>query len=647
MTAKLPQLPLAGDQERHVRILGVRLPLADLWISLTIVLAICAAYSSVVHFGFVAYDDTKYIVENTHLRDGITAQNLKWIFFSFSPDNWFPVTRLSMLLDYKLFGLAAGWHHAENVAIHALASVLLFGFLRRATGVRWPCAFVAFVFALHPLHVESVAWVSERKDVLCALFWFATFWAWLRYTEKPSTGRYVAALLWFCLGLMAKPMIVTLPFLLFLLDLWPLRRAVSLKLVLEKVPFVALSGAVMWITMQAQHTALTVVGTPVLRAENTLMSIAGYIADTFWPARLWAVRAYPVSLPAWQAIAVAVVLAAISVYVVRQIPRRPFLATGWFWFLITLGPVIGLVQVGGQARADRYMYVPMVGLLIIVGWGFAGFVERRPSMGRSIGGLGIAVCLSLAVVTWNQTQYWSDTNELFQHAIQMDPGNYLAWDYLGRAAMESGLFPSEAISCYQNALRIRPNYGVAHNNLGVVFVQQGRLEEAIAEYREALRLDSSLVPAHLNLGSALRRVGQPQEAMNEYEIALSMEPNSLAGHIQLATLLGNGGHLAEGVAHMEEAVRLEPDDEVAQVLLGQMLMDTPGRLADSIAHFNEALRVDPRYAKAHRSLGAALLRVPGHRQEAIAHLETAQSIEPDPKLAKQLDQFRADGAAGH
>ncbi len=472
VTASLPQLPPPGKEERSVRLLGARVPLADLWIALAIVLAICAAYSSVIHFGFVAYDDTRYVVENTHATDGLTAQNLKWVFLSYSPDNWFPVTRLSMMLDYKLFGLAASWYHAENVLLHALASLLLFGFFRRATGVRWPCAFVAAVFALHPLHVESVAWVSERKDILCACFWFATFWAWLRYTEKPTAGRYVWALIWFCLGLMAKPMIVTLPFLLFLLDLWPLRRSFSLKLVIEKLPFFALSGAVMWITMQAQHTAMTAVGPLVLRIENALMSVAAYIADTFWPARLWAVRAYPVSLPAWQAIAVASVLAVISVFVLRQIPKRPFLATGWFWFLITLGPVIGLVQVGGQARADRYMYVPMVGLLIMLGWGFSGYLEQRPDMGRWAGGLGIAACLSMGVVTWFQTQYWSSTNELFEHSIQMDPGNYLAWDYLGRAAMQTGLFPSEAISCYQSAIRIRPNYGVGHNNLGVVFVSK-------------------------------------------------------------------------------------------------------------------------------------------------------------------------------
>ena len=650
MTANVPPSPQAGEEDdRTERSPGHRVPRTDLWISLLILLATFAAYSSVVHLGFVAYDDRVYVVENLHLRDGLAVRNLHWIFLSFSPDNWFPVTRLSLILDYRLFGLAAGWYHAENVVIHAMAAVLLFGFLRRATQVRWPCAFVALVFALHPLHVESVAWVAERKDVLCAFFWFATFWAWLRYTEKPTKGRYVSALIWFCLGLMAKPMIVTLPFLLLLLDVWPLRRAFSRKLIWEKLPFAALSGAVIWITMRAQQAALTDPGPSGLRAENALTSIAAYIADTFWPARLWAVHAYPVSLPAWQAVAAAVVLAVISVFVLRQLPRRPFLATGWFWFLLTLAPVIGLVQAGWQSRADRYMYVPMVGLSVMIAWGFAGLVARWPAIRRWTAGLAITACLSMAAVTWTQTQYWQSTDELFQHAIRMDARNYLAWNYLGRALMVSGRFPSEAVSCFRNALEIRPDFAETHDNLGLVFFsKQNRVEDAIAEYREALRLNPGLTIAHVHLASALLRLGQPLEARNEYEIVLSQNPAYFfAAHIALGILLANGGDLAEGVTHLQEAVRLEPDDKAAQVLLGQMLMDTPGHLPDSILHFGAALRIDPRDAEAHRALAAALLRLPGRREEAIAHLETAQRIAPDPKLAAQLDQLKAGGVSGH
>ncbi len=429
--------------------------------------------------------------------------------------------------------LSSAWFHAENVAIRAVAALLLFGFLRRATGVRWPAAFVALVFALHPLHVESVAWVSERKDVLCALCWFATLWAWLRYTQKPTAGRYLAALIWFCLGLMAKPMIVTLPILLVLLDAWPLRRAASLTAVLrklpEKIPFGALSVAVMCITMQAQHGALTSVGAPLLRVENALMSVAAYIADTFWPARLWTLYAYPVSLLLWQAILVALGLSAVCISCwCAQARNAPYLAAGWFWFLVTLVPVIGVVQVGGQARADRYMYVPMVGLSIMIAWGIADLVDRRPSLRGLTAGLGAAACVAMATVTWFQTQYWRTTDELFRHAIAMDAGNYLAWNYLGQTALEKGLFPSEALSCFQAALKIRPDFAVTHNNLGVVLIEQNHVEESIAEYREALRLKPDFTAAHENLASALRRSGQPEEARNEYEIVLSLNPRRSA-----------------------------------------------------------------------------------------------------------------------
>ena len=636
----MPNIPLAEDAVRPSR--------TAFWISLALVLATFATYSSVVHFGFLSYDDPSYVIQNLHLRDGVAARNLSWIFLSFSPDNWFPVMRLSLILDYRLFGLNAGWYHAENVLIHALAAVFLFAFLRRATRDIWPSAFVAFVFALHPLHVESVAWVSERKDVLCAFFWFATLWAWLRYTEKPTAGRYAGALVLFALGLMAKPMIVTLPFLLFVLDVWPLQRALSPRLILkklpEKLPFVALAGAVMWITMQAQQEAFTNVGTLALRMENAVISIGAYIADTFWPARLQALYAYPASLPVWEVIAVAVVLLAFSIYVLSQVTKRPFLAAGWFWFLLTLGPVIGIVQVGGQARADRYMYVPIVGLSIIVAWGLAGLAGRRWALG-----LGVAACVSclaMAITTWNQIQYWKDTETLFQHAIDVDARNYLAWDYLGRAVLDKGTFPSEAMSCFRNALAIRPDFAVTHNNLAVVLFQQGKTQEALAEYDEALRLNPAMVIAHVNRANALVGLHQILGAINEYEIALSLDPSAVQAHISLGTLFANGGDIPEGLNHLEEAVRLEPDDKMAQLLLGQMLMQTPGHVSDSIVHFNEALRLDPKYARAHASLANALLQLHGHDQEAIAHLETAQQIEPDPKRAQQLALLKAGGSSG-
>jgi len=611
----MPEAPPDEADEPHAEPTPVRVPRTDLLISIAILLATFGAYSSVVRFGFLTFDDQKYVFQNLYLRDGLALGNLRWIFLSFSPDNWFPVTRLSLVLDYQLFGLRAGWYHAENVVIHGLASLLLFGFLRRATGVRWPCAFVALVFALHPLHVESVAWVAERKDVLCAFFWFAALWAWVRYTENPakkdlSKTRYAAALGLFCLGLMSKPMIVTLPLLLFLLDLWPLRRGFSRKLALEKVPFIALSCAVMAVTIVAQRGATGFPPPLFLRLENALIAVAAYIADALWPARLWAVHAYPASLPAWQAIAAAAGILAVSAIVLRQRRQRAYLATGWFWFLVTLLPVIGLVQAGPQARADRYMYVPLVGLSIMLAWGVAGIAARWPAVRLWAAVLGPAVCAIMAVATSIQTRYWETTEGLFQHAIDMDSGNYLAWNYLGQTLADKQWFPPEVISCYRYSLAIRPDHAAAH----------------------------------FNLATALWAEGRQYEAIDEYEAALSLERQNAGYRSALGAALAISGRLADGLAHMEQSVRMDPDNKQAQFNLGSALMDLPGRTSDSVAHLEEAVRIDPYFTAAHVNLAAVLLRIPGRRAEAIAHLEEAQRLEPAPDRQTMLDRLKLDDA---
>jgi Tfp pilus assembly protein PilF len=609
-------------------------PAVDPAISLVIFFATLAAYSSATRFGFITWDDPKYIVENPHLRDGFALRNLNWIFTSLSPDYWFPVTRLSLVLDYKLFGLQAAAYHIENIVIHALAALLLFGFLRRATGLRWPAAFVAFVFALHPLHVESVAWVSERKDVLCAFFWFATLWAWLRYTRHPATGRYLIVLGLFTLGLMSKPMIVTLPFLLLLLDLWPLRRRFSGMLVLEKIPFLALSIAVMWVTMIAQRTAGAMAETPplLLRVENSLVTVAAFLADTFWPVRLSPDYPYPSHLSLWTVLAAAAGIVAVTVLVLRECRQRPYLATGWFWFLGTLIPVIGLVQVGLQSRSDHFMYVPLVGLSIMVAWGAVDLVLHWPAIRPWIAATAAAACLSMTVLTALQVQYWGDTARLFRRAIELDGKNYLAWNDLGLAISDKS--SSEVISCYHNALRIRPDFAEAHNNLAVYLTNNGRLDEAIAEYTEALRINPALIQTHYNLAVALRKSGRIPESIDEFEAALRINPLSSVAHRSLGLVLASTGNLYGGIAQLEDAVSLEPDDELAQYNLARMLSELPGRSSDAIVHFNESLRINPRFAAAHRGLAALLLKIPDRRQEAIRHLGEAERIEPDPEAGR-------------
>ncbi len=346
-------------------------------------------YFQVGAFDFVNYDDPDYVTNNPHVRGGITPDGLAWALTSGDDANWFPLTRISHMLDCQLFGLDSGRHHLTSVLLHALAVLLLFAFLHRATGARWPSAFVAFLFALHPLHVESVAWVSERKDVLCALFWFLALWAWVRFTLKPSRSRYLLAVAAFCLGLMSKPMIVTLPFVLLLLDFWPLRRGLRIR---EKLPFFALSAAsaVVTVLVQKSSGAVETLSTvaPVLRLENAAVSYMVYLAKTFWPSALAVFYPYPANLPAWQPVLAALAILGISAAVWMSCRRHPYLAVGWLWYLGTLVPVIGLVQVGSQARADRYMYVPMVGLAIMLAWGAADVLRQRPAAKTGIASAG-------------------------------------------------------------------------------------------------------------------------------------------------------------------------------------------------------------------------------------------------------------------
>jgi len=625
-----------GPPEPEIESPRVRVPPADLLVAFALVLTTLAAYARVVRFGFFSLDDGPYVFNNIHLRAGLTARSLKWIFLSFYPDNWFPLTRLSFLLDYNLFGLRAGLYHAENLLIHCLAALLLFGFLRQSTRVRWPCAFVAFVFALHPLHVESVAWIAERKDVLCAFFWFAALWAWLRYTERPGPRRYIFVLVLFGLGLMSKPMIVTLPFLLLLLDVWPLRRPFSRKLITEKIPLIALSCAVMALTVAAQRSANAIQALSAvplgLRVENALITVAIYIADTFWPARLWLPQIFPRSFPVGDVIAAAAGITAISAVVLRQWRRRPYLAVGWFWFLGTLVPVIGLLQVGQQARSDRYMYVPMIGLSIMLAWSAAGAVRLWPRLRVWALMLGTAACLAMAVRTSLQTKYWKDPEILFRHAIDSDSRNELAWNYLGSAIVEAHPDRAlEAVSCYRTALLIRPEVEWLHNNLAIALCKAGRLEDGMAEYREAIRINPALAQTHFRLAEALEKTDRGNEAVDEFQTALRLDPQFAPAHNDLGVLLCKlPGRSAEGLGHLERAVEIDPDNAQAQSNLGLLLLDTPNRAADAIPHLREALRLDPMLASAHLGLAAVFMKVPGAEteEEAVGHLQTAQRLAP-------------------
>jgi tetratricopeptide (TPR) repeat protein len=607
----------------------------NLWICLALLAATFAVYAQVRHFDFVNFDDPDYAANNPHVRHGITPEGLEWAFTSGEAANWFPLTRLSHLLDGQLFGLRSGWHHLTSVLWHALAALLLFAFLQRSTHARWCSALVAFLFALHPLHVESVAWVAERKDVLGAFFWFLALWAYVRYAERPRLGRYLLVLFSFCLGLMAKPMIVTLPFVLLLLDVWPLRRLAGARVLWEKLPLFALSAAAAVATYLVQRAsgAVEALGTfPLgLRIENALVTYIVYIAKMFLPARLAVFYPYPRDLPVWQAVLAAVALAGISVFVLRWFRSRPYLAVGWFWYLGTLVPVIGLVQVGAQARADRYTYIPMIGLSIMLAWGAAEIPRRWPRSRPVLAALAAAACSCLAVLTWVQVRSWSNSESLFRHALAVTDGNYLAHHNLGVALAEDPARLPEAITHYQAALRIKPDYARALTDLGSALSKEpGRLSEAVAAYRAALRIAPDSPIPHHNLANTLSKIpGRLPEAIAEYEAALRIDPDYAEAHNHLGLALsGLPGRLPEAIAHYQAALRIQPDYAEAHANLASALADIPDRLPEAISEYEAALRIEPDSAETHYNLGVALSKIDGRAPEAIAHFETALRIRP-------------------
>jgi tetratricopeptide (TPR) repeat protein len=543
---------------------------ADLLIYLTLLLTTFAVYAQVRDFDFVNYDDGDFITDNVNVRQGLTAQGLEWALTSGYEGNWVPLTWVSHMLDCQLFGLDSGWHHLHNVLLHALAAVMLCIFLERATGTRWRSALAALLFALHPLHVQSVAWVSERKDVLNACFWFLTLWLYVRYSERPSTGRYLAVALGFCLGLMTKPMMVTVPFVLLLLDYWPLARLRQRgrKAIWEKLPLLGLAGGAAVITYLAQKHAKSVNLVPFeARLANSIHSYALYILQTFWPARLAVLYPYPrdFAFALLPLLAEGVLLAVVTTGVIVLRRRAPYLLMGWGWFVVTLVPVIGLVQVGDQAHADRYMYIPMVGLLVMLIWGAAEMLEKLRAKTLAIP-LAAAACVASAVVSWGQVGYWRNTETLFRRALAVTDDNKIANNNLGNYLMASGRL-SEALPYFETAVRIDPGFALARNNLGTALGRMGRVPDAIAQLQIAVRLWPDAPDPHANLGTALAQAGRLPEAAAEFEAALRMEPNDAVVQSNLGLALsGIPGRLPDALRHLEEADRLRPNPELEQAI---------------------------------------------------------------------------------
>jgi hypothetical protein len=498
---------------------------------------VLAVYGQVGHHAFINYDDPDYVTANPFVRAGITRAGVAWALTTGHASNWHPLTWLSHMIDCELWGLRPGAHHLTSVALHAINAMLVFTVLNGMTGALWASAAVAWLFALHPLHVESVAWVAERKDVLSTLFGLLALLAYGRYVRRPGLGRYLVVVGFFALSLMAKPMLVTLPLVMLLLDGWPLRRR-PLP-VLEKVPLLAVAAASSLVTFAVglrggAVAAIDSVPFPT-RLGNVLVSYVRYLWKTIVPTDL--VLFYPrAALSGWEVVGAAMVLVAVSAVVAWHARLHPWLAVGWLWYLVTLLPVIGLVQVGDQAMADRYTYVPLIGPFIMLAWSAREIARRSARAALPVAvvtGALLAVC---PVITWFQVRHWRDSVALFTHATTVFPESYVGQVQLGNALAENGRF-SDAIAHYSAALRAKPDLAEAHGNLGVLLAREGNTAEAIGELVEAIRLKPDYVDAHNNLGVVLAARGEYDLAIAHYSEALKLNPDHASARANLAAAL--------------------------------------------------------------------------------------------------------------
>jgi protein O-mannosyl-transferase len=599
-----------------------------LWISLALIAASVFIYAGVRNHDFVAWDDPEYVNENLHVTAGLTWEGARYAFTTGHMGNWHPLTWLSYMLGVQLFGPSAAPQLLINLLLHILNTLLLFGLLHKITGALGRSAFVAALFATHPLHVESVAWVSERKDVLSTLIGLLALWAYVEYTRLPGRIRYLAVLLLFALALMSKPMLVTLPLVMLLLDYWPLRRIslqadaqdrpglapaqqrhIALQLVREKLPMLAVAMICGLITLVTQRSAGAVTGLTQLplnlRVANALVSYTAYIGKMLWPANLSAL--YPLSplLPV-AVLGSGLALIVVSLAAIREGRRHPYLLVGWMWYLVALAPVIGLIQVGSQSMADRYTYVPLIGLFIVLAWGIPDLIPRwrfREFMLPAAAGILVLGC---AITARAQAEYWKDTMTLWAHALEVTSDNDIAHNLLGDALAKHGR-AQEAVAHYSEALRIKPDNAEAHNGLGLALANQGRWSEALTNYSEAVRLKPAFVDAHSNMGIALASQGRIEEAIGQYSEALRINPEFATGHNDLGVALANQGKTSEAVFQFSEVLRLRPDDPDAENNLG-ILLASQGMVDEAIAHFDAAVRLNPGFELARNNLKVALAK---------------------------------------
>ena len=628
---------------------------------LSLVILTVAIYWQVVDYDFIDFDDNNYVTENQHIKSGFSKENIRWAFqFSNNETYWHPLTWLSHMADCHFYGLDASGHHITNLQIHMLNVILLFLFLKKTTSKQWPSAFVAGIFALHPINVDSVAWIAERKNLLSSFFWLATLWIYSYYTEKPNLIRYLCVLGSFTLGLMAKSMLVTLPFLLLLLDYWPLDRlglglknssldsqslgsssiknrfVVVSNLVVEKLPLMMISGfsvLISIISIEGYDPTVSFESIPMpLRVKNALVSYHIYIQKMLYPSNLAVFYPYPEFVSTFLWMGALLMLVTISFGVLFYVKRWPYLFVGWFWYVGTLVPVIGLFQQGlWPAYADRWVYIPFIGLFIMVSWGIADLTTRWRHQHIFLFAIGIGVLSFAGTLSCIQTRHWRNNVTLFKHTAEVTINNYLFHNNLGKEFHDQGNTPL-AIVHFSKALEISPSYAHAMNNLGMIEWEEGNIDVALNYFLQALEIHPDNAEAYNNLGLMHMDRGNLCRAREYFVRSLINNPKLAKGHYNLAIALQNQNNFPRALTHYEEALSISPEDPEIHNNLGNLLARRR-KFKAAIKHLDKALKYKPDYAEAHNNLGSVYTMM-GVKSKAIFHYNQAIRLNPNLQEAK-------------
>ena len=590
-----------------------------------LILLTLVVYWQVKDFNFAGYDDELYITENLHVQSGLTIESVKWAFTTYHAGNWHPVTWLSHMLDIELYGLNPMGHHWTNLQFHIANTLLLFFILFKMTGALWRSAFVAALFALHPLHVESVAWVAERKDVLSTFFGMLTISAYIMYVKKRNLLRYSLVFILLSLGLMAKPMLVTMPFVLLLLDFWPLDRlkyysryqssgfqSLNLsRLIYEKTPLfipVAISSVLTILAQKDAGALYTFEALPITnRIANAFVSYAGYIIKTIWPQNLAVFYPHPFGgVLLWYVFLAALAIAAISFFSIRLFKKYPYITFGWFWYLGTLIPVIGLIQVGAQSMADRYTYIPLIGLFIIVAWGISDLLKKWHSNKIILAVFAIILISAFSTQSYFQIKHWENSTSLFEHAVKVTNHNWLAYNNLGLALMRKGK-SNDAVFYFKKTLEIRPDFLKTLDNLGIALCRLKKFEEALFYYSKALKIDPKQAGIHNNTANVLTALGKPEEAIKHYKTAILIDPGFAEAYYNLANVLATQEKLDKAILYYELAIKKDFGHSNAHYNLGCILLKKKA-YKKALAHFTEVIKIKPDYKQAYNQIGIILLQ---------------------------------------